>query len=103
METIAEKTLECPNCKRILEKKYFVKHHLVPRQKGGTHIEDNTIFLCRVCEKQLHNLYPNSKLKRDFNTLEKIINDPEMKKFGEWIGKRSIIKIKHTNKGGFHR
>lgn len=102
METIAEKILECPNCKRILEKKYFIKHHLVPRQKGGTH-EDNKIFLCRACEKQLHNLYPNSKLKRDFNTLQKIINDPQMKKFGEWIGKRSIIKIKHTNKGGFHR
>lgn len=48
MEPIAGKTLECPNCKRILDKKYFVKHHLVPRQKGGTHIEDNTIFLCRM-------------------------------------------------------
>jgi len=42
-------------------------------------------------------------LKREFNTLEKIINDPGMKKFGEWIGKRDIIKIKHSGKGDFHK
>ena len=76
---------------------------MVPRQKGGVHTDGNRIDLCMACEKQLHNLYPNSKLKRDLNTIDKIINDPEMKKFGEWIGKRNIIKIKHTNKGGFHK
>lgn len=101
MREIEEDNYECPNCHRILDKNYFVKHHSTPRQKGGSYSEK--ITLCSSCEKQLHNLYPNSRLKRDFNTLEKIINDPEMKKFGEWIGKRDIIKIRHSNKGGFHR
>lgn len=103
MEIEHGKTFECPNCKRTLPEKHFVKHHLVPRQKGGTHIEDNKILLCRPCEKQLHSLYPNSRLKREFNTLDKIISDPGMRKFGEWIEKRDVVSIKHTNKGGFHR
>ncbi len=94
-------TLECPNCKRVLDDKYMTKHHLTPRQKGGSHSEK--IDLCISCANHLHNLYSNSKLKREFNTLEKIINDPEMKKFGEWIGQRDIIDIRHSNKGGFHR
>lgn len=96
-----ENGYECPNCHRKMEKKYFTKHHSIPRQKGGSHSEK--IILCEPCAKHLHNLYPNSILKRNFNTLEKIVNDLGMKKFGEWIGKREIIKIKHTNKGGFHK
>lgn len=99
MET--EDALQCPNCERVLNKKYMTKHHSTPRQKGGSHSEK--IILCEPCANQLHNLYPNSKLKKDLNTLEKIINDPQMKKFGEWIGKRDITTIKHTNKGGFHK
>lgn len=98
---IEDETLECPNCKRILNKKYLTKHHSIPRQKGGSHSEK--IILCISCTNHLHNLYSNSLLKRKFDTLEKIINDPGMKKFGEWIGKRDIIKIKHSGKGGFHR
>ncbi len=94
-------TLECPNCKRVINKKFLTKHHSIPRQKGGSKSEK--ITLCISCADHLHNLYPNSRIKKDFNTLEKIINDPGMKKFGEWIGKRDIIKIRHTNKGGFHR
>ncbi len=96
-----ENLLKCPNCKRIMDKKFFTKHHSIPRQKGGSHSEK--ITMCISCENHLHNLYPNSILKKDFDTLEKIINDPEMIKFGKWIGKRDIIKIKHSNKGGFHR
>ena len=77
------------------------------KEKGGSHSEKVT--LCISCANHLHNLYPNSKLKREFNTLEKIIKDPGMKKckavktFGEWIGKRDIIDIRHSNKGGFHK
>ena len=101
MEMAHEDGLECPNCHRILDKKYFIKHHSIPRQKGGSHSEK--IILCQSCGQHLHNLYSNSILKRDLNTLEKIINDPGMKKFGEWIGKRDIVRIKHANKGGFHK
>lgn len=97
----SEKILQCPNCKRILDKKYMTRHHSTPRQKGGSNSEK--IALCQSCANHLHNLYSNSILKKDFNTLEKIINDPQMRKFGEWIGKRDIIKIKHSNKGGFHK
>ena len=39
MRKVAEETSECPNCHRILDKKYLAKHHSIPRQKGGSHSE----------------------------------------------------------------
>jgi len=60
-----DETLECPNCKRVLNKKYLTRHHSIPRQKGGSHLEK--ITLCISCANHLHNLYPNSLLKRSRN------------------------------------
>ena len=94
-------THTCPNCNRNLDRKDMVRHHLTPRQKGGS--KGETAMFCRPCENHLHGLYPNSVLKRDYNTVEKIIADPEMQKFGKWVSKTRHTTIKFSGKGKFHR
>lgn len=50
----AENEIECPNCKRVLDKNLTTKHHSIPRQKGGSKSEK--IILCIPCANHLHNL-----------------------------------------------
>ncbi|WP_455391957.1 hypothetical protein [[Eubacterium] cellulosolvens] len=65
-----------------------VIHHLIPKQKfRGRRFEVTTITICSRCHKQLHKLYDNYELKKNYCTLAEIKNDPEMQKFVRWIRK----------------
>lgn len=65
-----------------------VVHHLIPKQKyRGKKSELEGILICSKCHRQIHKLFDNAILKRNYYTLEKIKNYDEMKKFIKWIRK----------------
>jgi hypothetical protein len=79
----------CPVCTR--ENIDLTLHHLIPKTlhqnswflKRYTleEMQKNTISVCRLCHDKIHYVEKEKVLGRDFNTLEKLLEHPEIKKF----------------------
>lgn len=64
------------------------EHHLIPKHKYREKpAEADTIRVCHRCHRQIHRLYDNLTLKKDYDSVEKLKEDPEIKKFVRWIRK----------------
>ena len=74
-------------------------HHLIPREFGGG--PEDTSKLCIPCHKQIHALYPNSELAIRLDTIEKLKDDPEIKKYLNWIKKQPAGKLPRIKKSGY--
>ena len=75
----------------------LTRHHLVPRtlhkrrrtRDNFTRAERLTvILLCRACHKQIHTLFTESELARDYCTLEALAAHAEVARFVEWIARQ---------------
>ena len=69
-------------------------HHVLPKSKGGK--ANNSIKLCSICHDILHYIIDIEDIDK-FNTISKIRNIPELKKYLDWISKQKdgvIYKIK---------
>ena len=90
--------LSCTLCLRTL-KKGTTKHHLIPRrchrnrwfQKNFTREQMRvTIDVCRDCHNAIHRFVPREKeLGRHHNTIETLLEHPEIGKFVAWVSKRN--------------
>jgi len=89
----------CALCDR--DEVFITVHHLIPvtrhknkkTKKETTHQErHSTIKSCRSCHNQLHLIWTEKELEREFNTIEKIKSHPEMEKFIKWISTKSFNK-----------
>ena len=78
----------CPLCAREIPARLESKHHLVPKLKGGAH--GTVVVLHRACHSKIHAVFTEAELARTFDTIEKILGNPEMDKFAKWIAKRPI-------------
>ncbi|MBU7581671.1 MAG: HNH endonuclease [Nostoc sp. TH1S01] len=69
-------------------------HHLVPRQntKRKKQAPGPTANICSACHRQIHALFDNKVLAVELNTLEKLMNDPQMQKFLAWVRKQNPDK-----------
>lgn len=85
---------KCALCER---EESLTRHHLIPRcrhhnsknQKDFSREEARqTIGLCRPCHKQIHVIWTEKELEREWNTVEKLRSHPEMDKFLTWIRRR---------------
>jgi len=76
-------------CGREGEDKYFEKHHLEPAQKRK---DSDTIDVCHQCGDQLHLLFDNNQLKKDFNTLDSILGNERVEKYVKWVRKQPLTK-----------
>ena len=74
-------------------------HHLTPREFGGG--PEETAKLCIPCHKQIHALYSNSELAIRLNTIERLQDDPEMKKYLNWIKKQPAGKLPRIKKSSY--
>ena len=81
----------CPVCERELEKP-FDKHHLVPKSKGGK----ETVYLHKICHRKIHSVFTEVDLKKNFNTIEKLKEHPEIIKFINWIRNKPSGFYKRT-------
>ena len=77
--------MTCKLCRRAVEK--LTEHHLTPRSKLKKGERTPTIWICSACHRQIHALFSNDELAREFNTVEKLRGEPRLARFLKWIGK----------------
>lgn len=80
----------CKLCQR--SEMALTRHHVIPQEvhhrakKKDPKAEVNVVeMICRPCHSQIHNIFTNKELSRVFNTIEKLAEHPEIKRFVEWI------------------
>lgn len=78
---------KCPICRRPLPDDSSVvdEHHLIPKSKGGK----EKIRLHRICHNKLHSLWTEKELALNYNTIERIIVNTDMRKFIKWVRNKS--------------
>jgi len=84
--------MKCELCGREMER--LTVHHLVPRQavKRKKAAAGPTANICSPCHSQIHTLFQNTELAQSYNTVEKLQNEPQMKKFLSWVKKQDPEK-----------
>jgi len=81
----------CALCGRV-EK--LTRHHLIPQARH--HNKRNkrefsrqevhqVAWICRPCHSQIHNLFSEKELERNYHTLDALRAHEELAKFIEWI------------------
>lgn len=77
--------MNCPLCKRKIDGRGS-EHHLVPLLKGGRRLD--TVFLHRICHDKIHSLFTERELAVNYNTIDKILEHDEIKKFVKWVSSK---------------
>ena len=84
----------CQLCGRAVE--VLTAHHLYPKSQGrraGRKIADlSTVRVCRACHRQIHTLFSNQELARQFDSLDALRAHPEMAKFLDWVRRQDPNK-----------
>lgn len=75
---------ECPLCERPIPLAQRDAHHLVPRSHGGLYTE----YLHRICHRQIHALFTEAELARNYHTVEALLAHPEVQRFVRWVSVR---------------
>lgn len=86
--------LKSKMCELCLKELAYNFHHFIPRtlhsnkwfKKNYTREQMREgMDVCKCCHKTLHNLIPSEKeMGRNYNTREKLLAHPEVKKYVEW-------------------
>lgn len=91
---------QCELCE--VEVEHTHKHHLIPQEKSKGMAPDfrhATIECCLPCGKQVHALFTNGEMKRQFNSLEKLKTDSRIQNWILWRRKHpSVNDIKYSGK-----
>lgn len=80
----------CELCKREVD---TTRHHLVPherRKKERENINKGlvTVDFCSCCHRKVHATFDNKTLAREYPTIEKLRESPELQKYIRWIRKK---------------
>lgn len=78
----------CELCSRQVER--LTRHHLRPREHGGT----ETALLCSGCHRQVHALFENRTLAEQLDSLEKLRQDPQIRRYGAWAKRQKGGRIR---------
>jgi hypothetical protein len=74
----------CPLCSREIPLSEREAHHLIPKSKGGRQTE----FLHRICHRQIHALFTETELARQYQTVEALLAHPEVTRFVQWLANK---------------
>jgi hypothetical protein len=89
---------KCALCER--EECEVTGHHLIPRMRHNKKVKREvapevrnfkTPF-CRPCHDQVHALFTEKQLEREFNSIEKLLAHPDVCKWLAWIKTKSFGK-----------
>ncbi|WP_096202212.1 hypothetical protein [Bacillus sp. FJAT-45350] len=94
MEKMGNKRGNCELCER--ENVTITVHHLTPREEGGNHLAKAD--LCIPCHKQIHALYSNKELAIRLNTIERLKDDEQLKRFIKYIQKQPSTQLIRVRK-----
>lgn len=78
---------------------YLNFHHLIPKTLHTNkffkknyekeYLKQHGIWICKAfCHKQIHRFISEKDMGLTYNTIEKLLEHPEVKKFIEWRSKR---------------
>ncbi len=71
----------CPLCDRAIPKLQRDEHHLIPKSHGGRH----TAVLHRICHRQIHAVFTETELGRQYNSIELLKQQEEIVGFIAWV------------------
>lgn len=71
----------CPLCQRPIPPEQRDAHHFVPKSRGGR----STQLLHRLCHRQIHAIFSETELARQYNTAEALLAHPAMRSFVDWV------------------
>lgn len=74
----------CPLCDRPIPPSQRDAHHLVPRSRGGV----QTAWLHRICHRQVHALFTEVELEREYHDPEALRRHPAMARFLDWVRRK---------------
>lgn len=86
--------LVCPLCQRPIPDAQKDAHHLVPKSRGGRHTE----YLHRICHRQVHALFSETELARQYNNVDALLAHPQMARFIAWVQTKPADFYERTRK-----
>jgi len=90
----------CPICDRKTPECFVERHHLIPKSKKGK----ETVNVCVSCGDMLHKVFSIKEMEKEYNTIEKIKEREEIKKWVSWIQKKpNDFSVCMKNKKGRNR
>jgi hypothetical protein len=84
----------CAICQRV---ETLTRHHLIPRTRHSNRRNKRdfdrervhqTVGICRPCHSQIHALLTEKELERQWNTVERLLEHPEIRRFAVWIASK---------------
>lgn len=84
----------CPLCDRPIPPSQRDAHHLVPKSRGGA----QTAWLHRICHRQVHALFTEAELEREYHQVEALRAHPEMARFLDWVRRKPHDFFERTRK-----
>jgi hypothetical protein len=84
----------CPLCDRPIPPAQRDAHHLVPKSRGGA----QTVWLHRICHRQIHALFTETELAREYHQVDTLKAHPEMARFLDWVRRRPDDFFERTRK-----
>jgi 5-methylcytosine-specific restriction enzyme A len=93
-------SLSCALCQRQVPEELLTRHHLTPREKGGT--AEHSTLMCRPCHKQLHATFSNADLARIYPTIDALRAAPQLQSFLKWIRKQKPGRNFRTRQSNAH-
>ncbi|MDP9109485.1 MAG: HNH endonuclease [Pseudomonadota bacterium] len=91
--------LRCPLCARLIPPAQRDEHHLIPKMKGGR----LTVPMHRICHRQVHALFTETELAREFNTPQALLQHEEVQKFVRWVQTKPDDFFERTRRAGRRR
>ena len=80
-QTVVEEVFMCALCNREIPPALRDAHHLIPKSKGGV----VTVLLHRACHKQIHALFTETELAKQYPSVEALQAHTEITKFINWV------------------
>ena len=71
----------CELCDRPIPPALRDAHHLIPKSRGGV----ITVFMHRACHKQVHALFTETELARQYPSTQALRAHPKMAIFIHWV------------------
>jgi len=86
--------LICPLCDRTIPKSQRDEHHLIPKSHRGR----QTKVLHRICHRQIHAIFTENELARQYNTIEQLKSHADIMGFIEWVRLKPADFFERTRK-----
>lgn len=76
---------KCPICNRDMINGSYNDHHFIPKSFGGK----EKITIHKICHDKIHHTFSEREIFNYYNTIERILENEEIKKFIKWVRKKS--------------